>query len=51
MDKEENWVDINIGGEDNRAIGYNYDLLEDPTSDGDGSFEEYLINAWERVGF
>ena len=26
MDKEEKWSDINIDGEGNRAIGYNYDL-------------------------
>ena len=45
MDKEEKWIDINIDGEDNRTIGYNYDSLEDPTSDSDGSFEDYLINA------
>ena len=47
MDKEEKWIDINIDGEDNRTIRYNYDSLEDPTSDSDGSFEDYLINAWE----
>ena len=42
---KEKWVDINIDGEDNRAIRYNYDSLEDPTSDSDGSFEDYLINT------
>ena len=51
MDKEEKWIDINIDEEDNRAIWYNYDSLEDLTSDSDGSSEDYLINAWERVGF
>ena len=47
MDKEEKWIDINIDGEDNRTIGYNYDSLEDPTSDSDGSFEDYWIIAGE----
>ena len=44
-DNKEKWVDVNIDGEDNRAIRYNYDSLEDPTSDSDGSFEDYLINT------
>ena len=29
MDKEEKWIDINIDGEDNVAIQYNYNSLED----------------------
>lgn len=29
MDEEEKQIGINIGGEDNGAIEYNYDLLED----------------------
>ena len=45
MDKKEKQIDINIDGKDNKASGYNYDSLEDPTSDSDGSFEDYLINA------
>ena len=47
MDKEEKWIDINIDGEDNRTIGYSYDSLKDPTSDSDGSFEDYWIIARE----
>ena len=45
MDKKEKWIDINIDKEDNRTIGYNYDSLENPTSDGEGSFKDYLTNA------
>ena len=33
MDKEDKWININIDGEDNRAIEYNYNSLEDPSSD------------------
>ena len=29
MDKEEKWIDINIDGEANVAIQYNYNSLED----------------------
>ena len=29
MDKEEKWIDINIDGEDNVPIQYNYNSLED----------------------
>ena len=49
MDKEKG-VANNIDGEDNRVMRYNYDSLENLTSDNDGGFEDYLINAWERVG-
>ena len=45
MDKEEKWVNINIDGHNNRAIGYNQHSLQNPTNGSDGSFEEYLINA------
>ena len=47
MDKKEIWVDIKIDGEDGTTIEYNYDSLEDPTSDSDGSFEDYWIIAGE----
>ena len=47
MDKEKKWFDIHIDGEDIRAIGYNYDSLEDSTSNSDESFEDYLIIAYE----
>ena len=39
-----------VGG-DNRAIGYDYDFLENPTDDSDGSIEDYLMKPWERVEF
>lgn len=45
MDKKEKWIDTDFDGEDNGAIGYNYDSLEDPIGDSDGSFEDYLKNA------
>ena len=46
---KEKWIDINIDRENNRALGYNHDSLEDPTNDSSGSFKDYLINIWERV--
>ena len=51
MDKEEKLIDIDIDidGEDNRAIRYNYDSLEVPNSNNDDSFEDYMINACKRV--
>ena len=47
MDKEKKWFDIHIDGEDIRAIGYNYDSLEDSISNSDEGFEDYLIIAYE----
>ena len=48
MDREEKWIDINIDGEDDESIGYNYDSLDGCTSNSDDNFEDHLINAWER---
>lgn len=36
MDEKEEWVDINTNGEDNRAIRYDYNSLEDLTNYSDG---------------
>ena len=51
MDREEKWIDINIDGEDDESIGYNYDSLDDSTSNSDDNFENHSINAWEKVVF
>lgn len=51
MDEEEKWVDINIDGEDNRAIEYDYNSLEDSISDNDGSAERLFDETIERVWF
>lgn len=40
---DEEYVDINIDLEDNRVIGYDYDSLEDPTGNSDGSAEDDLM--------
>ena len=47
MDEEKECADINFSVEDNRTIGYNYYLLVDPTSNNNGSAEDYLIKPWE----
>lgn len=51
MDEEEKWVDINIDREDNRAIEYDYNSLEDSISDNDGSAERLFDETIERVWF
>lgn len=45
MDEKEKHVAINTNGEDNRAIGYNYNQLDDLTSDSDANFEDYLTKT------
>lgn len=42
-------MDINIDGEDNRAIEYDYNSLEDSISDNDGSAERLFDETIERV--
>ena len=45
MKKKNEWTSKlmwRVGG-DNRAIGYDYDFLENPTDDSDGSIEDYLM--------
>ena len=44
MDKKEKWIDIDIDRENNRVIGYNYDLLDDPTSDR--LFDKCMRESW-----
>lgn len=44
MDKKEKWIDIDTDRENNRVIGYNYDLLEDPTSDR--LFDKCMRESW-----
>lgn len=48
--KNKNGWDINNDG-DSREIRYDFDSLEDPTSDNDGSAVDYLIKLWEKVEF
>ncbi|RVW54413.1 Protein argonaute MEL1 [Vitis vinifera] len=43
---DEEYVDINIDLEDNRVIGYDYDSLEDPTGNSDGSAEDDLMKLF-----
>ena len=38
-------IGIDIDGEDDRVMLYNYDPLDDPTGDGDVSFEDHLIKV------
>lgn len=48
--KNKNGWDINNDG-DSREIRYDFDSLEDLTSDNDGSAVDYLIKLWEKVEF
>ena len=49
--KKKQCVNVNIDVENNRAIGYHYDSLDDPIGDSDGNVEDYLMKPWERIGF
>lgn len=40
MDKEEEWVEIDIDEGDDKTIIYDDDSLDDPTSDSDGDTKE-----------
>ena len=45
MDGQGEQVDINSNWKDDRTMEYPYDSLEDPTSDSDGSIEDYLMKS------
>lgn len=53
MDEEE-WVNINIDMvhmENKKAIGYDYDSLNDPTIGNKENVRDYLMKSWEKLDF
>lgn len=47
MDQEKEWAGIKTHEENNAIIRHNYDSLEDPISDSDGSTKDCLKKPWE----
>lgn len=48
MDKEEEWVEIDIDEGDDKTIIYGDDSLDDPTSDSDGDTKEWKLIWWSH---
>lgn len=51
MDKKKNGSILTSIKKGKASVNYKYDSFDDPTSDSDSSFLDYLTNGWKRVGF